>query len=162
MTPGISRRNFVLSTAIASAAALVPGSSLADPAATADESSSPVRLGLASYTFRNFAREQMIGFMKDLRVFDLNAKDAKDHLPMDAAAEAQAVSDYTANGIRLHAAGALRTSAVIFTGSSGVSSRRCSVTDRALASQPRTRRRRSSVLSAISFTSRRASSGGAP
>jgi hypothetical protein len=107
MTPGISRRNFVLSTAIASAAALVPGSSLADPAATADESSSPVRLGLASYTFRNFAREQMIGFMKDLRVFDLNAKDAKDHLPMDAAAEAQAVSDYTANGIRLHAAGAI-------------------------------------------------------
>jgi sugar phosphate isomerase/epimerase len=66
-----------------------------------------VRLGLASYTFRNFTRAQMIGFMKELRLDELNAKDAKDHLPMDPAAEAQAVSDYTANGIHLHAAGAI-------------------------------------------------------
>lgn len=37
----------------------------------------------------------------------LNAKDAKDYLPMDPTAEAQAVSDYEANGIHLHAAGAI-------------------------------------------------------
>ncbi len=106
MTTGISRRNFVLSGAFASAAALVPASSLAEPPA-AEQKSSPIRLGLASYTFRNFTRDQMIGFMKELRLTELNAKDAKDHLPMDPAAEAQAVSDYTANGIHLHAAGTI-------------------------------------------------------
>jgi sugar phosphate isomerase/epimerase len=68
---------------------------------------SPIRLGLASYTFRNFSRAQLIGFMKQLHVTGLNAKDVKDHLPTDPAAEAQAVSDYAANGIHLHAAGAI-------------------------------------------------------
>ncbi|MGC2583320.1 MAG: sugar phosphate isomerase/epimerase, partial [Acidobacteriaceae bacterium] len=33
--------------------------------------------------------------------------DAKDHLPMDPSAEAQALADYRAAGIRLHAAGAI-------------------------------------------------------
>ena len=46
---------------------------------------SPFSLGLASYTFRNFTRAQMIGFMKQLNVTDLNCKDVKDHLPMDPA-----------------------------------------------------------------------------
>ncbi|HEY2017477.1 MAG TPA: sugar phosphate isomerase/epimerase, partial [Bryobacteraceae bacterium] len=59
------------------------------------------------YTFRNFTRTQLIGFMKDLHVDALNAKDTKDHLPMDPTAEAQAIADYTANGIKLHAIGAL-------------------------------------------------------
>jgi sugar phosphate isomerase/epimerase len=68
---------------------------------------SPVKLGLASYTFRNFTRDQMIGYMKQLRITDLNCKDVKDHLPMDPTAEAAAVADYTANGIKLHAAGTL-------------------------------------------------------
>ena len=68
---------------------------------------SPVRLGLASYTFRNFTRAQMIGFMKQLNLSDLNCKDVKDHLPMDPALEAQALADYAAAGIKLHAAGAI-------------------------------------------------------
>ena len=68
---------------------------------------SPLRLGLASYTFRNFSREQMIGFMKQLNVFALNAKDVKDHLPMAPQEEATALADYTAMGIKLHAAGAI-------------------------------------------------------
>jgi sugar phosphate isomerase/epimerase len=106
MNSGVSRRTFVLSGAIASAAALVPAVVSATEAAP-DESASPVHLGLASYTFRNFTRAQMIGFMKELNVYDLNAKDAKDHLPMDPAAEAQALADYAAAGIRLHAAGAI-------------------------------------------------------
>jgi len=67
----------------------------------------PVRLGLASYTFRNFTRAQMIGFMKQLRVFALNAKDVKDHLPMDPEGEKSALADYAAAGITLHAAGAI-------------------------------------------------------
>ncbi len=68
---------------------------------------SPLSLGLASYTFRNFTRAQLIGFMKQLNVTNLNCKDVKDHLPMDPALEAQALADYAANGIKLHAAGAI-------------------------------------------------------
>jgi hypothetical protein len=105
MNQDISRRNFVFAGAMASAATLVPVVAHAEPAA--EESDTPVRLGLASYTFRNFTRAQLIGFMKDLNVSDLNPKDAKDHLPMDPAAEAQAVADYTAANIHLHAAGAI-------------------------------------------------------
>ena len=67
----------------------------------------PIKLGLASYTFRNFSRAQMIGFMKQLNVSALNAKDVKDHLPTDPAQETQAIADYTAAGIKLHAAGAI-------------------------------------------------------
>jgi sugar phosphate isomerase/epimerase len=66
-----------------------------------------VKLGLASYTFRNFTRAQLIGFMKQLNVLDLNSKDVKDHLPMDPALEAQALADYAAAGIQLHAAGTI-------------------------------------------------------
>jgi sugar phosphate isomerase/epimerase len=64
-------------------------------------------LGLASYTFRNFTRTQMIGFMKQLNVFALNAKDIKDHLPMDPQEEAAALADYARAGIKLHAAGTI-------------------------------------------------------
>lgn len=49
----------------------------------------------------------MIGFMKQLKVWDLNAKDVKDHLPSDPEAERAAVADYSAAGIKLHAAGAI-------------------------------------------------------
>jgi sugar phosphate isomerase/epimerase len=97
-----SRRDLLRTTALASAAAFVPMPSFAGLSVAAD-----VRLGLASYTFRNFTRAQLIGFMKELNVFDLNPKDAKDHLPMDPTAEAQAVADYMAASIRLHAAGAI-------------------------------------------------------
>jgi sugar phosphate isomerase/epimerase len=73
---------------------------------SADESS-PIRLGLASYTFRNFSRAQLIAFMKQLNVSELNAKDVKDHLPMDPQQEAAALADYAAAGIKQHAAGAI-------------------------------------------------------
>src|SRR6202023_861735 len=68
---------------------------------------SPLHLGLASYTFRNFSRAQMIAFMKQLNVFALNTKDVKDHLPIDAPGEAAALADYAASGIRLHEGGAI-------------------------------------------------------
>ena len=68
---------------------------------------SAIRLGIASYTFRNFGRAQVIGFMKQLNVVDLNAKDVRDHLPADEPGEAAAFRDYAAAGIRLHAAGVI-------------------------------------------------------
>jgi sugar phosphate isomerase/epimerase len=103
-----SRRDFVRSGAVVAAAFSAPAAVWA----RAHEHSSPdpalpIRLGLASYTFRNFSRVPMIGFMKQLNVFALNAKDVKDHLPMDAQQEAAALADYAAAGIKLHAAGAI-------------------------------------------------------
>jgi sugar phosphate isomerase/epimerase len=103
-----SRRDFVRSGAVVAAAFSAPADilALAQEHPSADEAL-PIRLGLASYTFRNFSRVQMIGFMKQLNVFALNAKDVKDHLPMDAQQEAAALADYAAAGIKLHAAGAI-------------------------------------------------------
>jgi sugar phosphate isomerase/epimerase len=108
MNHNFTRRNFVRSGAFA-VGALAASSDLfafAQQQPSAGEPS-PIRLGLASYTFRNFSRAQLIVFMKQLKVFALNAKDVKDHLPMDAKLEAAALADYAAAGISLHAAGTI-------------------------------------------------------
>jgi len=103
-----SRRDFVRSGALVAAACVAPIDifSLAQETSSSNERS-PIRLGLASYTFRNFTRTQLIGFLKQLNVFALNAKDVKDHLPMDPQEESAALADYTAAGIKLHAAGTI-------------------------------------------------------
>jgi sugar phosphate isomerase/epimerase len=102
----LSRRNFVGSGAFAAAAyatsSVMPAVALA---AAPGDTAPPVNLGLCSYTFRNFDRAQLIGFMKQLNVLSLNAKDVKNHLPMDPAEEAKALDDYHAAGIQLHAIG---------------------------------------------------------
>jgi len=104
----VSRRDFIRSGALVASAFAVPaGLSAPLHARPAADKASPIQLGLASYTFRNFSRAQMIGFMKQLNVFSLNAKDVKDHLPMDPQQEAAALADYAAAGIKLHAAGAI-------------------------------------------------------
>ena len=104
----LSRRDFVRASAVLAGVLVVPGGglSITQELHAADEAL-PIRLGLASYTFRNFARVQLIGFMKQLNIFALNAKDVKDHLPMDAQQESAALADYVAAGIKLHAAGAI-------------------------------------------------------
>ena len=104
MTNPLTRRSFVRSGALLGAACAVPAFAQLTQAGGAP---SPIRLGLASYTFRNFTRAQLIAFMRQLRVTGLNAKDVKDHLPMDPTAEAAALADYAAAGIQLHAAGAI-------------------------------------------------------
>jgi sugar phosphate isomerase/epimerase len=102
-----TRRDFLrtstLGTAACALASALPSTSQ-QPHALAQP---PVKLGLASYTFRNFTRAQLIGFMQQLHLSDLNAKDAKDHLPMNPTAEEAALNDYAAANIRLHAAGAI-------------------------------------------------------
>ncbi len=100
----LSRRTFVRSGALAAAAY---ATSSTHPAGAQTDASIPIRLGVASYTFRNFDRTHLIGFMKQLNVLALNAKDVKDHLPMDPAEEAKALDDYHAAGIQLHAAGTI-------------------------------------------------------
>jgi len=103
-----SRRDFVRSGALAAAALAASKDVFAAAAGQppADEGSA-IQLGVASYTFRNFNRAQMIGFLKQLNVPALNAKDVKDHLPMEAQAEAAALADYAAAGIKLHAVGTI-------------------------------------------------------
>ena len=66
-----------------------------------------IRLGIASYTFRNFTRAETIGFLKQARVSDVNLKDTKDHLPMNAVEEIKALGDYLSAEIKLHAAGTI-------------------------------------------------------
>jgi sugar phosphate isomerase/epimerase len=105
---GLSRRDFVRSSALIAAACTAPSNLTAhDRNHPPSDEVSPIRLGLASYTFRNFSRAQLIGFMKQLNVEALNAKDVKDHLPMDPQQEAAALADYAGAGIKLHAAGAI-------------------------------------------------------
>jgi len=110
----LSRRDFVRSGTLAAVALAAPigsGGSSSSLASRGEKRSAeevpPIRLGLASYTFRDFTRSQLIGFMKQLKVAALNAKDVKDHLPLDPEQEAAALADYAAAGITLHAAGAI-------------------------------------------------------
>jgi sugar phosphate isomerase/epimerase len=103
-----SRRHFVRSGALVTAAIAAASDvfALASERTSGDDAS-PIRFGVASYTFRNFTRAQMIAFLKQLRVLALNAKDVKDHLPTEPPQEAAALTDYAAVGISLHAAGTI-------------------------------------------------------
>ena len=64
----------------------------------------PVRLGIASYTFRKFDRARLLQCMKQLRMTDLNLKDV--HLPMGSTAEVKTSADeLRAAGMHLTAVG---------------------------------------------------------
>jgi sugar phosphate isomerase/epimerase len=104
MKPTLTRRKLIQSSALVAIASAVP--SIAEPRSETGKPS-PIRLGMCSYTFRNFTRAQMIPFLKQFNVTELNVKDVKDHLPTDPQQEQAAVDDYKANGIHLHAAGAI-------------------------------------------------------
>ncbi len=108
MRNSFSRRSFVQSSALFAAACAASSAtpSFAEPA-QASGKPAPIQLGVASYTFRNFTRAQMIGFLKQISVDSINLKNVKDHLPTDPQEEAKAVGDYAAAGIKLHAAGAI-------------------------------------------------------
>ena len=105
-TTTVSRRGFMRTSALF-ATALGASNQPSSIVAQQVDHPVPINLGLASYTFRTFNRAQLIEFMKRLNVSALNAKDTKDHLPMDPRQEAVALSDYAAAGIKLHAAGAI-------------------------------------------------------
>ncbi|AXC14161.1 hypothetical protein ACPOL_4899 [Acidisarcina polymorpha] len=107
MNNKLTRRNFIGSGTLAAAVSLTSRDTQAVAQASTKERMLPTHLGVASYTFREFNRTQLIGFMKQLKVSALNAKDVKDHLPMDPGEEAKALADYAAAGIKLHAAGTI-------------------------------------------------------
>jgi len=83
-----SRRDFMQSGVLV-AAACATCRHTANRSAESDSRGQiiPGSTGVASYTFRQFTRAQMIGFLKQLSITGLNAKDVKDHLPMDPAEE---------------------------------------------------------------------------
>ena len=106
MKNSLSRRNFIQSGVVMAAGCVAAGAAPASADAVPETGKpSPIKLGLASYTFRNFTRAQLIGYMKQLNLVDLNCKDVKDHLPFDATGEADAMADYAANNIKVHAMG---------------------------------------------------------
>ena len=108
MKTTLSRRDFVRSSALSATALAIPGEAATALARPQSKDQVPtIRLGLASYSFRNFERAKMIAFMKQLNVSALNAKDVKDHLPTDEQQERTALDDYKAAGIKLHAAGVI-------------------------------------------------------
>lgn len=108
MKVAFSRRSFIQSSAVAAAACVVSSATPTLGQALKETGKPcPIKLGLCSYTFRNFTRAQLIDFMKQLHITDLNVKDIKDHMPMDPAQQKQALADYRAAGIKLHAAGAI-------------------------------------------------------
>jgi sugar phosphate isomerase/epimerase len=113
MKSNISRRTLLRTGALATAAAFAapPPHDLFAPTPTknpvAPAEKTAIRLGLASYTFRDFTRAQLIAYMHQLQISALNAKDVKDHLPTDPTAEAAALADYSEAKIQLHAVGAI-------------------------------------------------------
>jgi sugar phosphate isomerase/epimerase len=90
----LTRRALLHTSALAAAASLIPSGSQAQTTTASYAPSTlkppspdvelPVRLGIASYTFRNFASQQLlIDFMKQLKTPLLNLKSM--HLPMSSA-----------------------------------------------------------------------------
>src|SRR5580704_2391960 len=111
----LSRRNLLHTGALAAAAALLPGKSQGQTSQAAGTTilkmptpatDLPIRLGIASYTFREFDSAHLIDFMHQLKTPYLNLKDM--HLPMgplDGVAAQAAV--YRAAGFTLTAAGVI-------------------------------------------------------
>jgi sugar phosphate isomerase/epimerase len=111
----LSRRALLQTGALAAAATLVPAgaealkttkvsyapSTLKPPTPDADL---PIRLGIASYTFRQFDSAHLIDFAHQLKTPLLNLKEM--HLPMTPLDQVSARADaYRAAGFRLTAAG---------------------------------------------------------
>jgi sugar phosphate isomerase/epimerase len=104
MKPTLSRRSLLGGGTMLAASSLLSNSafSFAAPAS----SSSPIRLGIASYTFRKFDQAHLIEFMKELKTPLLNLKDV--HLPMKPADQVAAhAAEYRAAGMTLTAAGTI-------------------------------------------------------
>jgi hypothetical protein len=104
MKPNFSRRSLLGGGTMLAASSLLSNSafSFAAPAS----STSPIRLGIASYTFRKFDQAHLIQFMKELKTPYLNLKDV--HLPMTPADQVPArAAEYRAAGMTLTAAGTI-------------------------------------------------------
>lgn len=106
MNKSVTRRNVLRGGALLGAATLLPNRSVAFAAPTGPSAASPIRLGIASYTFRKFDQAHLIEFMKELKTPYLNLKDV--HLPMTPADQvAVKAAEYRDAGMQLTAAGTI-------------------------------------------------------
>ena len=92
----------MLAAAVSAPAAAFAAAPVAEPGPVTP---APFKLGLASYTFRSFTRDKVIENIKQLKLTSINCKDVKDHLPMAAEGEAEAIAAYKAAGIAITGAG---------------------------------------------------------
>ena len=104
MNYSLNRRDLLRGGALLGASSLLPTVARAAQN-SAPASASPIRLGIASYTFRNFDQAHLIEFMKQLKTPYLNLKDM--HLPMTPLDQVKVRADeYRAAGfILIKAAG---------------------------------------------------------
>ena len=104
-----SRRGLLKTSALAAAASLLPSIELHAETPLKPPSAAtalPVRLGIASYTFRKFDSDHLIEFMKQLKTPYLNLKDM--HLPMTPLDQVAAqAAKYRDAGFTLTAAGTI-------------------------------------------------------
>jgi sugar phosphate isomerase/epimerase len=102
----MTRRNVLRGGAMLGAASLFSNHAVAFAGDTAASTASPIRLGIASYTFRKFDQAHLIDFMKQLKTPYLNLKDV--HLPMTPLDQvAPRAAEYRAAGMKLTAAGTI-------------------------------------------------------
>jgi sugar phosphate isomerase/epimerase len=99
-----TRRNFLSQATALAAVSAVPAARLV--AAPAEAPVSPVRLGVASYSFRKFDRAHVIEFMKALQATLINLKDM--HLPMTPPEETRrAAAEFRQAGLTITGAGVI-------------------------------------------------------
>lgn len=105
----LSRRDFFVGGTAAVAAGLLHetgNATIASQSSRAINEGAPVRLGIASYTFRTFDQQRLIQTLKELKVTHLNVKDV--HLPMTPVDQIKARADvYRDAGITLTGAGTI-------------------------------------------------------
>jgi Xylose isomerase-like TIM barrel len=105
-TNSLTRRTLLRTGALATAATFLPAESQSPAHLPAPSSATalPIRLGIASYTFRNFDAAHLVTFMHQLKTPYLNLKDM--HLPMTPLDQVAAkAAEYRAAGFTLTAAG---------------------------------------------------------
>jgi len=100
MNGPINRRQLLTGSAAALAASAFTGRSAFAAAAPAQLRTSPIRLGIATYTFRKFDDAHLIDFMHQLKCPYINCKDM--HLPMSPLDQvAPLVARYAAAGLKV-------------------------------------------------------------
>jgi sugar phosphate isomerase/epimerase len=102
----LTRRSLFRGGSLLAVSSLLPSSTSALFGQGGPAAAMPIKLGIASYTFRSFDQAKLIGYMKELKTPWLNLKEM--HLPMTPAETVKERADvYRADGFTLTAAGTI-------------------------------------------------------
>jgi sugar phosphate isomerase/epimerase len=106
MDLSMNRRHLLRGSAMLAATAFFSRHAEARSRNSPPSEAAPIKLGIASYTFRKFDQAHLIDFMKQLKTPYLNLKDM--HLPMTPVDQiAPRAAEYRAAGLTLTAAGTI-------------------------------------------------------